>query len=31
MRRENAEAWLFEIMKKNLSKTPQHTLRHTRA
>jgi hypothetical protein len=31
LRRENAEVWLFEILKKNLSKMPQHTLRHTRA
>src|ERR1700730_5629859 len=31
LRRENVEAWLFEILKKKLSKTPQHTLRHTRA
>jgi hypothetical protein len=30
-RRGNEDAWLFEILKKNLSKTSQHTLRHTRA
>jgi hypothetical protein len=23
--------WLFESLNQNLSKTPQHTLRHTRA
>jgi hypothetical protein len=31
LRRENTDAWLFEILKKNLSETPQHAPRHTRA
>jgi hypothetical protein len=31
LRRENAEAWLFETVDRKLSKTQQHTPRHTRA
>src|SRR4051812_20618315 len=31
LRRENAEAWLFESVDQKLSKTLQHTPRHTRA
>jgi hypothetical protein len=31
LRRENKEAWLFEIANQKLSKAPRHTPRHTRA